>query len=100
MTTEPRRRTRALLASSAVVVLLAGGALAGTAARAATQLGVDGDMLGDGGGAGEGVDEGRLRIDGRPEGVVVGPVAERLDAAGGGARADRHEPPRAATSAR
>ena len=59
--------------------------------RAAAQLGVDRHVLGDRRGAGQRVDELGVGVDAGAERVVVAPVAERLDPAGGGARADGDE---------
>ncbi|GAA4989940.1 hypothetical protein GCM10025734_16520 [Kitasatospora paranensis] len=58
---------------------------------AATQFEVDGDVGADGGGGGEGGDVVGAGVDGGPELLDVRVVAQRLDAAGGGAGPDGHQ---------
>ena len=67
--------------------------------RAAAQLGVDDDVVGDRGGDGQRLDELGSRIDGRRPRSMVGPVADGLDPAGGRAGADRDERRRLAAQA-
>lgn len=62
--------------------------------RAAAQLGVDLDVFADRRRRRQRGDELGLGVDGRAEGLVVAPVAQRLDPAGGGAGADGDQEPR------
>ena len=64
--------------------------------RAAAQFEVDVDVVGDGGGGRERGDVLGVGVDDRGELGDVGAVAQRLDAAGGGARTDRHQQSRLA----
>ena len=66
---------------------------------AAAQLGVDRHVVRDRRRGRERLDVLGMRVDRGADRVVVGPVAQRLDAAGRGARADRHEQRRLAPDA-
>ena len=67
--------------------------------RAAAQLGVDDDVVGDGRRHRERRDELRLRVDGGGPRPVLGPVADGLDAAGRRAGTDGHQGGRLAAQA-